>query len=824
MTFPASQARAALLASLCALLLAGLDSTPAAAARTANVLPCSPGKPKSEQVVSGLFKVHVVCDRVRFEIPRRLLGRDMMVNTELTAMSAGVEKFAPGAVVANLVVRWTRRGDKGYLERVSYEMRAEPGSGLERSVEAARLTSVVMVFEVVGEGADDAPIMDVTPLFVETPPAFGQELKQYFQMSTLDPKRSYIEHVKAFPTNIEVVFHHTWVPDPKDLADSYRSGGTPLPGALGFTFHASLLLLPEQPMRGRYSDPRVGYFDIEFRDYGTRLNRGVKRGFITRYRLEKKDPAAPVSDAVKPIVFYLTENVPSKWRPYLKRGVEAWQAPLEQAGFRNAIVARDAPSAEQEPDWDPEDLRYSVIHWAASPRENAMGPATVDPRSGEVISSHAIFWNDIVRHAETWYFTQVAALDPRAQRLPLPDDLLGEIIAYVTTHEVGHALGLRHNFKAPSTVSVQQLRSREWTAKWGTSASIMSYARFNYVAQPGDGAALFPRLGPYDYFAIEWGYKPLDLGSADDEWSLLDRMAARQVEEPMLRFGGEDMIAPFDPSISSNVLGGDPAEMADLGLRNIDRTATLLVPATTHTGYGYAWLARMYYELVQQRHRELAAVARLVGGVEETRYQAGRGEEPFKFVAPERQRAAVQFLVARGFNTPRALLDRKILGRIGPAGGDNALQGSNVDLLRRLIEPGVLARMVEASVAAPRAKAYTGLDMLEDLNRGLFSELSLKGPKIEPYRRTLQRNYVKVLLAAATQEQAPEHTTTVYAASDLADTGEQMNLGGGPSEMRAAVRWAVGDLAEQIKAALAKQVNDPDTWAHLTDLQNELTR
>jgi hypothetical protein len=323
---------------------------------------------------------------------------------------------------------------------------------------------------------------------------------------------------------------------------------------------------------------------------------------------------------------------------------------------------------------------------------------------------------------------------------------------------------------------------------------------------------------------IEWGYKPLGGldTSADDEWPALDRMAARQLEDRTLHFGGEDDVAPFDPSVNSNVLGADPVEAADYGLRNIDRTAALLIPATTYQGHGYAWLARMYYELVQQRHRELAAVAKVVGGVEETRYQGGRGEEPFKFVPPERQRQAVRFLVARAFTTPHALLDRKILGRIGPAGGDNALQGSNVQLLQKLLDPGVVARMVEASAAAGTTP-YTGLDMMEDLNRGLFSELSAKSPKIEPYRRTLQRNYVKVLLAAAAQAADPDPTTTVYASSDLADTGEVFNLGGGPSEMRAASKWAVSDLAEQIKAALAKQVKDPDTWAHLTDLQAELT-
>jgi hypothetical protein len=547
-------------------LLALVAASAAWPMRPTEVAPCRPNMPQEVRSFPGLFTVHVVCDHVLYEIPPRLLGRDMLFNTEFSGLSAGVEKVAPGAVVDTRLVRWMRRGNKVFLEDVRYEMRAENVPGLDRGVEATNINTVLVVFEAVAEGKDGAPIIDVTPLFTETPRGFAMEFKQYFKMSTNDPKRSYIDSVKVFPENIEMGFYQTWVPDQKEFEESYKPGHTPIKAALGFAFHASMLLLPEQRMTGRYSDPRVGYFEVEFQDYGTKRNRGVKRGFIMRYRLEKKDPQAEVSEPVKPILFYISPEVPVKWRAYIKRGIEAWRAPFEKAGFRNAIVARDAPTAEEDPDWDPEDVRFSVIRWAPSPRENAMGPAVVDPRSGEVLSSHAIFWNDILRLAETWYFTQVAPLDPRAKKLPLPDDLMGEVLTYVTTHEVGHALGLRHNFKAHSAVTVEQLRSKEWTEKWGTSTSIMSYARFNYVAQPGDKAALFPRFGPYDYFAIEWGYKQLGTRdmAVDDEWPVLDGMAARQLDERNLQFGGEDAIAPLDPSVNTNVLGADPIAAADL--------------------------------------------------------------------------------------------------------------------------------------------------------------------------------------------------------------------------------------------------------------------
>ncbi len=835
-------------------ILAALLAAPAWAMKPTEVAPCRPNMPQEVRSFPGVFTVHVVCDHVLFEIPPKLLGRDMLLNTEFSGLSAGVEKLAPGAVVDSRVVRWVRRGNKVFLETVRYEMRAENGSGLDRGVEATQLNTVLAVLEAVAEGKDGAPIIDVTSLYTDTPKGFAMEFKQYFSMSASDPKRSYIDSVKVFPQNIEVGFYQTWVPDQKELENSYKPGNTPIPAALGFSFHASMLLLPEKPMTGRYSDPRVGYFEVEFRDYGTMRHRGVNRGFITRYRLEKKDPTAEVSDPVKPIVFFVSHEVPAKWRPYIKKGIEAWQGPFEKAGFRKAIVARDAPTPEEDPGWDPEDVRYSVIRWTPSPRENAMGPAVVDPRSGEVLSSHAIFWHDILRLAETWYFTQAAALDPRAKKLPLPDEVMGEILSYVTTHEVGHALGLRHNFKAHSAVSVQQLRSPDWTGKWGTSTSIMSYARFNYVAQPGDKAALFPKFGPYDYFAIDWGYRQLGHSemSCDDEWPVLDQLAAAQLENRQIQFGGEDAIAPLDPGVNTNVLGSDPIAAADLGLRNVDLTAAMLVPATTELGRDYSLLAEMYYALVQQRHRQLAAVAKLVGGVEETRYQGGRGGVPFKPVEPGRQREAVRFLIDRAFATPTALLDKDILWRIGPGGGEDAVQGANVRLLQTLIRPEVFVRMVEAGQLRTSGKPYMGLDMLEDLNKGIFRELDQGVPTIEPFRRQLQRNYVTLLLVAVGTADDPESLSRgitrdidgearkwdgeairmqaqnrqfVYAYSSLADTGQQYrNQSRRASEMRLALRWAVEDLVEKIDLAMKKKLDDPETWGHLRDLRADLSR
>jgi hypothetical protein len=464
-----------------------------------------------------------------------------------------------------------------------------------------------------------------------------------------------------------------------------------------------------------------------------------------------------------------------------------------------------------------------------------------------VISSHAIFWHDVLRLAENWYFTQAAPSNPAAQKLPLPDAVIGDMLRYIVSHEIGHALGLRHNFKGHSAYTVAQLRSPEWTQSWGTSASIMDYARVNYVAQPGDGAYLLPKFGPYDYFAIEWGYRQYSNAmTGDDEWPMLDALAAKQVDDPMLRFGGEDESAALDPKVNTNVLGADPIEAADMGLRNIDRVMPLLIPGTTRLGGDYGRLHEMYQTLIAQRHRELAAVAKLVGGVEETRYQAGRGSAPFKPVASARQRAAVKFLLDRAFATPRPLLDPEVLMRVSSSAGTDALQGSNVQLLRQLLQQTVFLRMAEARAFEASAKTYVGLDMLRDINDGLFRELETPKPSIELYRRELQRNYVMLLLVATgtvndsqsasnaiEARYADSGSLTVKsgqlpsqraAASPLADVAQQYrHERGRPSEFGSALRSGVSHLYAKIEAGL-KRARDPETVAHLRSLRAELAR
>lgn len=751
---------------------------------------------KDAKSQKGVFGVHKVGEKYYFEIPKSALDKLMLWQAEV-AKGPGGSSWG-GSALGNEVIKWERRGNKMYLWKVGFRKRAT-GAAVKTAVEAASTDSIIAVFPLEAEGKDKSAVILVTRMFMHGLPDLSIS-RAAGSGGGIDESRSYINAVKAFPTNVE-----------GETLLTFSGGG----GSKTAVVHQSFVMLPDKPMRGRYFDPRVGYFTESFESYDSPKPWTVTNQFITRYRLEKKDPGAAVSEPVKPIVFYISREVPEKWRSYLKKGVEDWNPAFEKAGFKNAVICKDAPTKAQDPNWDPEDARYSVIRWVAEPTMNAMGPHVHDPRSGEIISAHIIFWHDVVKLAEMWYFVQCSANDPRARKLPLPDDLTGDLLRYICCHEVGHTLGLRHNHRASQAYSISNLRDPGFTSKYGSVASIMSYGRFNYVAQPGDGVKnLIPVLGPYDDFAISWGYKPIAAKSSEDEKKTLDEWAARQINEPFLRFGGEDGPTMFDPTVLTENIGSDPVEATAMGLKNLDREMNFLLSATTEKGEDFELLEEVYKSILSHRRNWFNAVAKQVGGVVEYRTLGGRGDETFVRVPKEKQRDAVRFLLGSLFTTPHKLLNPKVVNQFKYAGVASDIMSQQRSVLTSLLDASRLNQLFDAEVMGAD-KAYTVVELVGDLQEGLFSELKSPAPKIDPLRRNLQRTYLDTLLKEF-EPKAPPATVPGNLPRRFAGLG-----GARVSELRSVARVSLAKLAKQIAAAQPK-TKDLATAAHLEDVLSEI--
>jgi hypothetical protein len=684
----------------------------------------------------GLFTVHRVGDRTLFEIPPSELGQEFLWTVELERVPPGTSWGSyNGAAMGSRVVRWERRGNKIFLRNVDYSYRADPTKNISVAVQAVMFEPIIAAWDVETENeTSKAAVIDVSKYFVSDPQEFS--VKRGVGGDSPDEARSYIETCKAFPENVNT-----------RVVLTFRQGNSGQ--AASVTAYHSMVRLPKNPMMPRLWDSRVGYWEAYHQDFGADTQKVHEVRYITRYRLEKKDPTADLSEPLRPIVFYLAREIPEKWRPYLKKGVEDWQVAFEAAGFKNAIIAKDAPSKEEDPDWDPEDARYNVIRWAPSTIENAMGPHIHDPRTGEILQAHIIFWHNALKLARDWYFVQASPNDSRSQKLPLPDDVLGECLRYICAHEVGHTLGFPHNMKASSSFSVKELRDPAFTKQWGTEASIMDYGRFNYVCQPGDGAHLIPKIGPYDIFAVRWGYAPIP-GAATpaDEKPILDAWAADQVSNPKLRFGANDY---EDPSQQTEDLGDDPVEATALGLKNIKRVASYLIAATVKPGEDYTELNDMYNQLVGQYVTELHHVVTLVGGVVMTNYHGGRGGAVYNPVPAAKQREAVMFLLENAFRIPKPLLDPQILYRLKPQGTADSFIAAQRGFLGRLLSDDRVRRMLDTEAGGQVKNPYTLSQLVSDLQEGIFSELRQKKPAVDLYRRNLQRAYVEILINKKTE-------------------------------------------------------------------------
>jgi hypothetical protein len=749
----------------------------------------------------GIFKVHRVADNIYFEIPKAQLGKDFLWVTRIKRNTLGAGYG--GQEVSDRVVRWEQSATRVFLKLMDYDVTADANKPIAQAVADANNPAIVRAFNVVVSSPAGDPVIDVTSLFLSEVTEFSP--RQSLGARGMDPTRSYLEKVVSFPQNVNVQVTQTYTSGAADPTTPPARGRAGMRGSSGTIslFH-SLVKLPDTPMTPRLYDTRVGYFSDAHYDYGREEPKAVQRQFINRYRLEKKDPSAALSDPVTPIVYYVDPATPTKFVPWVKKAIEDWKPAFEAAGFSNAIVAKEAPTKEQDPDWDPEDVRYSVIRWLPSTTENASGPHVADPRSGEILEGDIQLYHNVQNLAAMWYFTQVGALDPRAQKLPLPDDLVGRLIEFIVAHELGHTLGLAHNMKASSLYTLEQVRDKDFVKANGHTASIMDYARFNYVAQPEDGIAvedLVPKIGPYDKFAIRWGYAPVPgAKTPDEERSTLDKWAREQETNRTLRFmtSEESEIDPypFDPGEQREAVGdADPARATELGLRNLRRVADLLIPATSRETESYDDLFDAYARVVAQWRLELGHVANVVGGLDSRELYAGQTGVRFIPVPKARQAAAVQFLLENGFKTPSFLVRPDLLRRIEPNGIVARLRVAQTSLMNSLLQNARLDRMAEQAALDPAA--YAPMQFLADLRAGIWKDLATPAVPIDLYRRNVQRAYLDTI-------------------------DNRLNAGAAPSdEVRSLLRGELRAVDAQVAAALPT-VTDAATRRHLQDVRETI--
>ncbi len=757
----------------------------------------------------GLFTVHRIEEKVFYEIPNKLLGKEML----LVSRQAKTPQDGYGGEQAQSesVIRWERKFNRILLRAVPYTNVASDSLPIAKAVKNGNFEEVLASFTIQAYNKDTTGvIIDVSSLFTTdvgllTP---AKAKRDAYRISALDGSRSYIDYVRSFPENIEVENVLTYSAD--------NAPQNPASRTMSFTMHHSMVKLPEKPMMPRFQDSRVGYFFINQTDYGMPTQRAEKRTYIRRWRLEPKDDAAfargELVEPKKPITYYIDPATPAQWRPALKKGVEMWNVAFEQAGFKNAIRCIDAPSAKEDPEWSPEDARYSVIRYYPSPIENAYGPNVIDPRTGEILESDIGWFHNVMNLLRNWYFVQAVA-DPRTKKLPLPDSLMSELVTFVSAHEVGHTLGFPHNMKASNAYPVDSLRSKTFTEKFGTAPSIMDYARFNYVAQPGDGAAMMPKVGPYDLFATKWGYRPIPSAKTpDEELDSLNKWARLTETNKMYRFGAQQFGGVLDPFSQTEDLGDDAMKSTAYGIKNLERVMQNLVDAPAKEGLDYDELKELYNEVLGQWLREIIHVANYPGGVDVVFKTYGQTGDQYTPLPKAKQREAVQFVAENAWKAPKMFLRDDVLRKIQPSGAIKQLMDAQARTVRTMVSNDKLLRLVEHE-ATGGANAYSVKELYNDMETALFAELKQGKPDIDAYRRNLQRAYVNELGAkfapvAATPIQGfPQNKIfSLILPPDVSNT-----------DVRSLSRLQLDNLKNACQSASSKAANDA-TKAHLKDI------
>lgn len=777
----------------------------------------------------GLFKVHKVDDKYYFEIPDSLLNRDILVVNRISKAAAGMRNgffgYAGDQIGQNVTRFEKGPNHKIFLRTISYaEYAKDSTSPMFWAVTNSNIQPIAAAFDIKAFGKDSAStVVDVTDYVNSDNDVlfFSSNLKSANRIGSLQADKSYIVSIRSFPINVEITTVKTYSRAPSTLgAPGPAPGGPSVPsgGNLTVELNSSMVLLPKVPMQPRYFDARVGYFTVGYTDYDANPQGVESIQLIKRWRLEPKDEdlekykRGELVEPKKQIVFYIDPATPKKWVPYLIQGVNDWNTAFEKAGFKNAIVARPAPSKKDDPDWSLEDARYSAIVYKPSDVANASGPSISDPRSGEIMESHINWYHNVMELLQNWYMIQASPSDTAARKMVFSDELMGQLIRFVSSHEVGHTLGLRHNFGSSSSVPVENLRNKAWVEANGHTPSIMDYARFNYVAQPEDHISeigLFPRIGDYDKWAIEWGYKRFyQFKNADDEKASVNKWVIDSLKNHRLWWGDGESNQD-DPRSQTEDLGDDAMKASAYGIKNLQYMMPDLLKWTREENKDYSSLTQIYSQITGQFSRYMGHVSRNVGGIYLTPKVWEQDGNVYDYTPRAKQKEAVDFLNRQLFTTPIWLADNRIYDRIG--GTPLVTIGTIQDnILNRLFSTSTMNKLIQFE-AEQGSQAYTITELFSDLKKGIWSELTTK-KKIDVYRRNLQKSYVNILSAII----APPKTSETTIVINFGGTSRPQ-LSADKSDIKSLVRAHLVSLRNEIKAAIPGTTDEMSRY-HLQDV------
>lgn len=717
---------------------------------------------ESNLISRGMFNVYAQDGKYYFEIPVSLLQRDMLVVNKLQRVpfelnDAGVNR---GTNYETQMIRfeWNKE-EKKIRVRQSRPLPESPeNDAITRSVRDNFISPLIADFKLEACNADStAVIIQINDIYDGSETSINNVFDNINLGTSAIKDLSRIMSIKAFPNNIVAT---------SELTTKVREGMS----AVNVTVEvsSSLVLLPEKPMMGRLDDPKVGYFTKDLLYFSDSQQKTEEKKYITRWRLEPKPEdreaylRGELVEPEKPIVFYIENSTPYRWRKYIKQGIEDWQVAFERAGFKNAIIAKELPDSIAA---NADDINYSVVTYAASSKANAMGPSILDPRSGEILEADIMWWHNVISMVQEWITVQTGAIDPKARGTKLPDEMMGDAIRFVACHEVGHSLGLRHNMMGSWTFPTDSLRSKSFTDKMNsTASSIIDYARYNYVAQPGDGVtAVSPHIGPYDIFAIEYGYRWYGLPTPEAEKDVLYDFLNKHNGRLYKYSEAQDPRSAVDPRAQNEDLGDDPVRSSELGIANLKRIVPEIIKWTTtgEKGQTYEEASRLYYAVITQWNNYLYHVMANIGGIYIENTTVGDGVKTYTYVEKEKQEASLDFLLNEVLCYPRWLFDTEIsdytfLLRKNPTGvieyaPSQILKNTQGYIFWDLLSNDRLMRMLENELKNGK-KAFTVVEMMDKMHNSIFAT-TIKGGTPDVMERNLQKGFLDALITAAAESE-----------------------------------------------------------------------